>query len=197
MPEQSPSPSKEPALVSSPTTHRGTKRGTTEQSPVPDDMLGDVAMPEITPAVQPEEHSAIAAMDERAEVSPLRTLQVVTKSKLLYHLLDYTPLSPFQAVYDDEIHTRPALYRIMNYRPALELDRAAQCSRYCSTLLQACGDPALSYEALLHVIAESLTGCLHLVISALEPTESPRFHLEEVSTSFQGASCMLMSSCQQ
>jgi hypothetical protein len=122
-------------------------------------------------------------IDERSDVSArARGVPMVRPlmGQLLSHMFNYSPLSKFQASFDDATRWQPVLYRVLNYRPTPTIDREGGYGRYCAELLQACGDATIPFNRLVEIFARCLAGCLSVVAPTLETPECQNFHLEEV-----------------
>jgi hypothetical protein len=104
-----------------------------------------------------------------------------SNKQLLYHIFNYIPVSRFQSTYVDSLYARPVLYRILNYRPAFKLDEEGEYGSWLSDLLEACGNPASTFDQLLDSFTCAMTNCAKIAASGLKEPSHPHFHLAEVS----------------
>ena len=123
---------------------------------------------------------SLGNVDSKTEVRPTSSIIAGSNKKLLYHLFNYVPVSRFQSTYNESSHTQPVLYRILNYRPALHLDREGVYGSWLSDLLEACGNPASTFDQLLDVFTCAMANCAKIAASGLREPSYPEFHLAEV-----------------
>ncbi|WVW82510.1 hypothetical protein I302_104521 [Kwoniella bestiolae CBS 10118] len=91
------------------------------------------------------------------------------KAELLYHLLNHVTLSTFQTTLG--LTTEPTIYRLMNYRPPINVEGHEIYTQRCSEILKACGDPEMMFEDMVQVVANCLNDMLGYgmkVISVVE-----------------------------
>nr|XP_018999630.1 uncharacterized protein I203_07827 [Kwoniella mangroviensis CBS 8507]OCF63091.1 hypothetical protein I203_07827 [Kwoniella mangroviensis CBS 8507] len=80
------------------------------------------------------------------------------KAELLYHLLNHASISAFQ--YTLGLTIEPTIYRLMNYRPPIDIEGHETYTQRCSELLKVCGDPEMTFEEMLEMVINCLSDML-------------------------------------
>ncbi|WWC99883.1 hypothetical protein V866_006792 [Kwoniella sp. B9012] len=91
------------------------------------------------------------------------------KAELLYHLLNHVSISAFQ--YTLGLTTEPTIYRLMNYRPPMNIAGHEIYTQRCSEILKACGDPEITLEELLGMVINCLSDMLSFGLKVISDVE--------------------------
>ncbi|WVQ61991.1 uncharacterized protein L199_000124 [Kwoniella botswanensis] len=91
------------------------------------------------------------------------------KAELLYHLLNHVSISAFQ--YTLGLTTEPTIYRLMNYRPPINIEGHEIYTQRCSEILKACGDPEITFEEMLEMVINCLSDMLSFGLKVISDVD--------------------------
>ncbi|WWD09606.1 hypothetical protein V865_007734 [Kwoniella europaea PYCC6329] len=91
------------------------------------------------------------------------------KAELLYHLLNHVSISAFQ--YTLGLTTEPTIYRLMNYRPPINIAGHEIYTQRCSEILKACGDPEITFEEMLEMVIDCLSDMLSFGLKVISDVD--------------------------
>ncbi|WRT64345.1 uncharacterized protein IL334_001277 [Kwoniella shivajii] len=149
------SPQASPSRNPSPSPFQASPaRSQRRSSPVVGDEAGDDGI-DWGPDIQGEE------VDVDGHIDQIQSKD--DKAELLYHLFNHVPLSIFQITLN--LTTEPSIYRLMNYRPPINVEGHQTYTQRCSDILKACGDSDMTFEGLSEIVANCLSDMLDCVSS--------------------------------